>query len=41
VRGLRPRGAPGEQAVGPADAHRVWGGREAVDRLIMIPAPGM
>src|SRR3954469_21880709 len=25
TRTLRPRGAPSEQQVGPADAHRVWG----------------
>lgn len=25
TRTLRPRGAPAEQQVGPADAHRVWG----------------
>jgi hypothetical protein len=25
TRTLRPRGAPGEQQIGPADAHRVWG----------------
>ncbi|HTF08707.1 MAG TPA: hypothetical protein VK659_11105 [Asanoa sp.] len=25
TRSLRPRGAPAEQQVGPADAHRIWG----------------
>lgn len=39
TRTLRPRGAPAEQQVGPADAHRVWGApTETITMTVEIDA---